>query len=230
MPIVRSNGILIYFAHVPKCAGSSIENYLNERFGALSFIDMQYLGRPAEKKIGPTSPQHLDKWLLDILFDRNFFDHYFAVVRHPAARLISVYNYAIWTNRIHWTRSFDSWVNILTEKKIRIPGYLDNHCRPMGDLVPDNSHVFKLEDGFDALTAWLDMATNTTGCEYKVPLIRRTDPSALFPSFQDSPARWLKSKFRPRPPQMTSSTLSKIYNLYREDYERFDYDPEYSVE
>ena len=43
MPIVRINSKLVYFAHVPKCAGSAVERYLAARFGPLGFLDSTYL-------------------------------------------------------------------------------------------------------------------------------------------------------------------------------------------
>ncbi len=39
MPLATWNGITIFFAHVPKTGGSSVEDYLARRFGPLCIID-----------------------------------------------------------------------------------------------------------------------------------------------------------------------------------------------
>jgi hypothetical protein len=42
MPYVTAAGKLIYFAHVPKAGGSSVENYLAARFGPLAMLDRNW--------------------------------------------------------------------------------------------------------------------------------------------------------------------------------------------
>ena len=39
MPLACHNGQSIFFAHDPKAGGSSVEDYLIQRFGPLSLID-----------------------------------------------------------------------------------------------------------------------------------------------------------------------------------------------
>ena len=58
MPFFRLRQQLIYFAHVPKCAGTSVEAYLQRRFGALAFRD-QFHYRDPGPRWTVTSPQHV---------------------------------------------------------------------------------------------------------------------------------------------------------------------------
>ena len=46
MPIFRHDGALYFFAHVPKCGGQSVEDYLSRRFGPLAFLNNDYYARP----------------------------------------------------------------------------------------------------------------------------------------------------------------------------------------
>ena len=43
MPLFRTECKIVYYAHVPKCGGIAVENYLTGRFGALAFFNKSYL-------------------------------------------------------------------------------------------------------------------------------------------------------------------------------------------
>jgi hypothetical protein len=43
MPIFRVNEKIVFFCHVPKCAGTAVNLYLQARFGKLAFIRDGYL-------------------------------------------------------------------------------------------------------------------------------------------------------------------------------------------
>ena len=70
MPVLQISGKLIYFAHVPKCAGTAIELYLQRRFGSLGFRDGGYFMAPAEQHWTKSSPQHIDLDALERLLPR----------------------------------------------------------------------------------------------------------------------------------------------------------------
>lgn len=85
MPLYRHKGSLIYFAHVPKCGGTSIEDYLSRRFGPAAFLDRRFLRRRAPWT--RTSPQHVTAADFSRLVPPSFVDVNFAVVRHPAEKI-----------------------------------------------------------------------------------------------------------------------------------------------
>lgn len=94
MPIVRVGDQLVYFAHVPKCAGTSVEEYLAARFGPLAFLDRAYPDRDGRDSAwNRTSPQHIDVATFERLFPADLFAASFTVVRHPANRLLSSYRF-----------------------------------------------------------------------------------------------------------------------------------------
>ncbi|WP_095587768.1 sulfotransferase family 2 domain-containing protein [Actibacterium ureilyticum] len=160
MPIIRTNTDLIFFAHVPKCAGSAIEDYLRARFPLIAFEDNAYMRRPVEQRWNKSSPQHIDLEALNRLFPQGFFDHSFAVVRHPVARIVSAYHFQHEVERsIPESTSFVDWLRLIQDESAQRPFQYDNHVRPMTQLVPEEAQVFYLEHGLDAVIPWLDMIT-----------------------------------------------------------------------
>ena len=90
MPILKSNkNKLTYFVHIPKCAGSSIENYVFQTNSHIAFLrrnnELDY------KNLLNFSPQHTPAKFIEYLFDPSFFDNYFVVIRNPISRLKSAF-------------------------------------------------------------------------------------------------------------------------------------------
>ncbi|MFV0410535.1 MAG: sulfotransferase family 2 domain-containing protein [Paracoccus sp. (in: a-proteobacteria)] len=122
MPFFKHSGKLIYFAHVPKCAGTSIENYLVTRYGPAAFLD---------RKLTPgnrhnwcrTSPQHLSVEQLNRLFPEGFFDAGFAFVRDPLARVRSAFHFhQTKRKKIPAEESFEQWLPRIAEfDKLAMP-------------------------------------------------------------------------------------------------------------
>ena len=88
MPFFRSGGDIIYFAHIPKCAGIAINSYLIQHFGPLAFLDRKFMHQPELERWTKSSPQHVPARVLDRYFPKDFFDKVFTVVRHPVDRLV----------------------------------------------------------------------------------------------------------------------------------------------
>ena len=211
MPIVRIASKLVYFAHVPRAAGTAVERYLQARFGPLAFLDEAYLSHPGGRWTN-SSPQHLPAWALGRLFPPGFFDASFAVVRHPCERLKSVFQRQ---RDIEGTldpdTDFGDWL-----KHLPRPGFeLDNHTLPMRDIIPDGARIFRLEDGLEPLVGWLDeLAGNTAG------------PRGI--SVVNSHAQ--RSADAERPPRaapvLDPQTRSLIAERYADDFTWFGYQPQ----
>ena len=95
MPIFRYSNKLIFFSHIPKCAGTSIESYCQKIGMKIAFLDNQnYLEYLASNKAwNSSSPQHIPGYAIARLFPLNFFDAYFTVVRNPINRLKSAFKF-----------------------------------------------------------------------------------------------------------------------------------------
>ncbi len=165
MPLFRVNGQLHFFAHVPKCAGTSVEHYLRERFGGLAFYDNFYTQTPAHTRWSNTSPQHIDTASFYKLIPENWLASSFAVVRHPVKRVISAYHFqAEVEGKLNHDHSIDDWLAAWIATADTKGFLYDNHLRRQTELVPDDAQIFYLEHGLDGVVGYLDaLAGNSNG-------------------------------------------------------------------
>lgn len=213
MPLILAGHQLILFVHVPKAGGSSIETYLQTRFGKLMLRDQSWLNARLGRCSLAASPQHIDGSDLKRLFPDETLALSFAVVREPVARLISEFKYQIWPKHRRAIRrkrfaqlGFSIWLAMALTVARRHPIFLDNHLRPQTEMVPPGAEVFCLEDGFDALVARIDEVTGTRAADLGVGHELRGQP--------------LKLPVRP-----SRQDLALITSVYAEDFERFGYTP-----
>lgn len=209
VPFFRTHGRLIYFAHVPKCGGSAVTDYLQDRFGNVAFLDNRYMQRPEASRWTRTSPQHVDALTLDRYVPLGMFDAAFTVIRHPVPRLVSVYHFHKEVERsLPPGVGFSQWLEEIDATFGEEPFKLDNHVLPMSRIVPEGATVFHLEHGLDPLIIWLDLvAGRTDGPRAMLPENRRGDH-----------VRVTAAKAEP-----TEADLARIARLYAEDFARFGY-------
>lgn len=161
MPYVTTETQLIYFSHIPKTGGSSIEDWMESAFDGIQMLDRDWTrgwkrggwssGRP------PHSPQHTIWEIAEPHLPRPA-DHVFAVVRHPVTRLESEFRFQSHhlRKRQRITRlGFSRWLRIMFCASRIVPSFLDNHFRLQSDFVPEHARMFHFEDGLDRVTDWL---------------------------------------------------------------------------
>jgi hypothetical protein len=209
MPLLRAEGRRLFFAHVPKTGGSSLEDYLAARFGPLAWLDREWEIRWLEggcREAGlRVSPQHLAAEDIARLLPGPP-DWSFALVRDPAARIVSEYRFQARAPRRRRRLAelgFSTWLRAVLALARREPTVFDNHIRPQTDLVPEGAEVFRLENGFAPLIARLDAVTETSAPELEVGHALRSDDIA--------------------PPALRGPDLALIAEAYAADYERFGY-------
>lgn len=215
MPIVKISGRLVYFAHVPKCAGTAIEAYLETAFGPLAFRDSRFTSVPSRKRWTRSSPQHVALKDLNRLFPPDFFDTSFAVVRSPTARLVSAFRFQRDIEGVVPADTlFGDWLDRVYAGHRQKPWQFDNHTRPMAEFVPENARVFRLEEGLVPLVSWLrDLAGQ----------------GAVLPD-EIAPRNVLDTRlaFEGKPNHPVTPGIedrARVARLYAVDYERFGYDP-----
>lgn len=198
MPICHFRGQALFFAHVPKTGGSSVEDYLIRRFGPLSLREDTLGGRRKRDVI--QSLTHLSAADLARLLPPDL-DYSFAMVRDPLKRMISEYRFQSGVSAASRV-TFQTWLRVMLRAARRDPRIYENHIRPQTDLVPEAAEVFRLEYGFDAMIARLDAVTGTTAPEIGMGhLLKR--------GRQDIPV------FR--------QDIERIVAFYAADYDRFGY-------
>lgn len=213
MPILRLPEKWLYFAHVPKCAGSAVEDYLAERFGPLGLLERHYARLPGDAVWSVNPPQHMPEVVRQSLLPDSLFDAMFAVVRHPAHRLRSVFHYLREVeNALRPMMTFGDWLSDLPRVRELEPGAWNGHLRPMHALVPEGATLFRLEDGFAPLIDWLDAQAGDTDGPREVAV---TNARALRQEKANKPKPLVR---------LTRAHLTEIKRLYADDYARFGYD------
>ncbi|WP_135506640.1 sulfotransferase family 2 domain-containing protein [Roseovarius aestuariivivens] len=216
MPILRAHNRLIYFIHVPKCAGSAVETYLQSRFGRLAFLDNKFYSVPARQRWSKSSPQHIPLEQLKRIFPLHLFDAIFGITRHPVDRLASVYLFKLEVEReIDPGTSFSEWLDRVETLRARSPFAYDNHVRPISDFIPQKAglaKVFRLEDGLETLVPWLDAQLGQSDGPRQIPLKQAR-------SLRFAAKEMPEAAFR-----VGEADRARIYDMYKKDYERFGYD------
>ena len=209
MPVFRIGDRLHYYAHVPKCGGSSVEAYLKARFGPLAFLDTRCLDLPEARRWTKSSPQHLPWDAFTRLVPAGWIASSFAVVRHPVKRLVSAFQFQVeveGTVAPLW--SIDEWFDDWLSRAASEPFLHDNHLCPQSLIVPEDATVFRLEDGLDAIVPHLDKLAGNADGPRAIPAenVRRKgmgpDAERLKPS---------------------AETLARAAAFYAADFARFGY-------
>lgn len=212
MPILKHKGRIVFFAHVPKCAGTAVSRYLTSLVGPMSFSDTKFLSIPSSDRWSKSSPQHIPASSLERLFVPGFFDESFAVVRHPINRIAAVFLFQKEKEgTVQTGTTFEDWLSSIRHLQGEQPFLYDNHTRPMIDFVPQGAKVFHLEDGLDHMQSWLENILELSDAEkgQTVPRIN---------------TRYNRLKGQVPKFEISDEATALIHEIYRQDFERFGYE------
>ena len=212
MPILRHNGKVIHFAHVPKCAGTAVTRYITNRIGPVAFWDSQFLSVPHRQRWTKSSPQHVPLAAFERLFPPGFFDARFAVVRHPVDRMAAVYLFQTEKEgSVSAEIGFEDWLRALADLPAEKPFIYDNHARAMVDFVPGDAVIFKMEDGMERIQSWIDQTLGLA-------------PDPAHPQIPRINTRYRRLGGRLPEFEISAEARALIADLYARDFERFEYD------
>jgi len=194
MPIFSNESSQLFFIHIPKCGGTSIEKYLQKKTGNIAFFD-------PDPSCFLCTPQHFDRSIISSLFPKNYNLKYFTIVRHPVTRLISEY-FHVKKRKKNIIVDFNIWVENIFNSYISDSYVNDNHIKPQSLFIMPNTSVFKFEDGLEAP---LQFATLNLNLEY-------TD-------LAEHEKNWKKDNIK-----VKKRTIELIESFYQSDMKTFNYE------
>ncbi|GAA4421552.1 hypothetical protein GCM10023169_14530 [Georgenia halophila] len=173
MPVFTKDDESVLFVHVPKAGGSSLENLFVSNGWTMTYRDGK-TGKYSQNWYRHCSPQHMHAAPLRETFRLHRFTAIVMVVREPLARFRS--EYAMRSARRGLAgdpASVDAWAREHFRLYGLNPYVLDNHLRPQAEFLLAGSHVYRLEDGLDAVAQDLNRQYEL-GLPTEVPRVRES--------------------------------------------------------
>lgn len=210
MPLFRIGSEIIYFAHVPKCGGTTIEQGLIDANLRPCLLDRM------TSEINPLSVplQHVDLSVLNALGITTLFDYSFSMIRHPVDRFVSAYRHNQYRKELRFLRISKFLERLRKEDYYR--GKVANHFVPASSMLPENAKVFLLEEGFKKPELWLkSFAGAPTGLAFGWE--KKADKSFLYNKSR-MPSLIKNRIYKNDVESMLSGgVIKKVKDLYEED-------------
>lgn len=200
MPFIEANNKRVLFIHIPKTGGTSIEK-------ALSSIAPLNLCARAIPKFMRVPPEHLTFSDIQTMFDHDYFDYVFTIVRNPYTRIESEYRMRCILERERFFRelpSFPIWLEQAFEAFRNNRYIFANHLRAQVEFLGSEVRVFKYENG-------LEPVVREVGKQLGVDLCL-PDERLLATNAAKIQIGW------------THESLRKVNKVYTEDFDLLNYE------
>ncbi len=160
MPIFRKNSKSIFFFHVPKAGGTTVELVFKDNGYRVILLDPG--GKGSLNSLRYCSPQHMHTDQVSKLFNLNKFDTSFMLARNPYDRVRSEFcmrhQSAHCLSKNERVVAFKNWLRYVFKNYPQNPFMLDNHIRPQAEFCAPQTTVFRLEEGLETVFSSLSEA------------------------------------------------------------------------
>ena len=196
--------IPIYFVHIPKCAGTTVEFLFEKKLNLETFFaPNDYIKVRKYLKIPPV---HFDISLIEQIFTLEKL-YSFAIVRNPFDRILSDFNWAKTKStgaEFFKKLSFEEFCSYCFNQYRLDNNFMANHIMPQHKFISSRiNKVFKLEDGLENA---IEEVFNDLGLKLSNHL--------NLPKINASKYKKI---------EINISTKQKIYDFYEEDFIKFNY-------
>ena len=173
MTIFKVHSNFIYFSHIPKCAGSSIEDYFSTfPECSISFLDREFYSSSLNNW-SKSSPQHILGNVVERLFDNNFFTDYLGIIREPIDRFKSTFNYQkYWLKNIEEKMDSNFFISEILPSNYQKQGWCDNHFQTqISFLIPNRKYKLFLmnQEGIRKAKKYIDQNIFANDREKEIP-------------------------------------------------------------
>ena len=189
----------IFYSHVPKCGGTTIETSLRKEGFDEFLFSSNSRGGCFKQNL-----QHLPSSIFNQVIDLDNISCKFIVVRNPFNRLISEYKY-----RTKGHKKLYDWLKINFEKFSHNSRHLDNHLLPQVEFHDERLEVFRIEDGLDEV---YDFIGDSIGVNFPYDGVKKNV----------SDSRRVKSDLFENDEEY-KYFIKIVLDNYRKDFEKFDY-------
>lgn len=213
----------IFFAHIPKTGGSSIEKYFQLIGAKVQFFD-EFNHLNALMKCSPVN--HLDYELIEQIFYLKKFYFSFAITRNPFARLASEFRFrkgrnCNWSQDVIHYSNIEPWTLDIMASYAKNKYFFSNHIRPQSDFIgPNITKIYKLESGLPTIIN--DMSSHLSSFNCRLPLYESVIGLDDMMVTSKSPRAGLVSK-EEKAIRQSNVVSELIRHVYRCDFDAFDY-------
>lgn len=141
MPFFKKHNDIIYFAHIPKTGGTSVETFLQS-----CGYKMYFHGRVLSNKFSSKHHRTSDDKELKLLFEFLEPRLSFTVMRHPIERIISEYKWCNTKLNVLTTAALRSFIRTKIYQSKKKKHVNDNHIRPQTDFLIEGMLIYKFND------------------------------------------------------------------------------------
>jgi hypothetical protein len=142
MPLYRHDANIIFFVHIPKTGGSSIERGL-KKAGAREALKFK-----KKRAYSKSTLQHMHASVYKEAVGSKFVDYAFTVVRNPFDRFASEYKMKVIDAGV--AADAHDWAVTNFNRFAEFAFTRDNHIRPQTEFLSEWVEVFRFENGLEA--------------------------------------------------------------------------------